>query len=191
MQNDFDKIGVKLAIISTDLLDRHKSWKKSLEEMSFKGRDPVKIKFPFIDDNSRTVSQLYGMISPDVNATKSVRGVFIIDPENKIELILFYPMNLGRNMEEIKRTVIALQTAHKENVLMPANWNPGDDVLLPYISAAQADKLDDPGFKDNYNLTDEVWSPLYNEFQDATMPSNVSSPDIYSLSWYMFYKKNE
>jgi peroxiredoxin 2/4 len=191
MQNDFDKLGVKLAVVSTDQLDRHNSWKKTLEDISFKGREPMKIKFPFIDDNSRTISREYGMISPRVNATKAVRGVFIINPENKIELIQFYPMNLGRNMDEIKRTVIALQTAHSGQVLMPANWNPGDDVLLPYINKTQAAQLGKTGTSEIYSLTDDVWSPGFNEFQDAAQQETQSSPDVYSISWFMFYKKNE
>ena len=95
------------------------------------------------------------------STTKDVRGVFFIDPEDKIEAIFFYPMNVGRNMDEIKRTLIALQTAEKYDVLIPANWNTGQDVMIPSPkTSSDADKL------------------LKN------LP-----PELYYLTWYMWFKK--
>lgn len=111
MQKDFDKLNVKLVILSTDTLYAHVIWERALEKVSYKDRNPVKIKFPMIDDNRLTVSKKYGMIHPNISTTKGVRGVFIIGPKNKIEAIFYYPMNIGRNMEEIKRIVVALQAA--------------------------------------------------------------------------------
>jgi peroxiredoxin (alkyl hydroperoxide reductase subunit C) len=72
------------------------------------------------------------MLHEQVSSTRDVRGVFIVDPNDKIRYLSFYPMEIGRNIDEIERTVIALQTADKEKVLAPANWNPGEDVFLPY-----------------------------------------------------------
>ena len=191
-QNDFDQLGVKIAIISTDDLSKHYGWKKSLEEVSYQGREPVKIKFPFIDDKNRVISKSYGMISPLVNATKAVRGVFIIDPENKIASINFYPMSVGRNTEEIKRTLIALETTRNQKVLMPANWQPGKDVLLPYLSQSQKEELQNSALASNplTQVDDDVLTPYFDEYRDTTLPQyNLDSPDIYSLTWYMFFRK--
>ena len=192
MQNDFDQLGVSLAIISTDLLSRHVAWKKSLEEISYQGQKPVKIKFPLIEDSDRRISNSYGMISPKVNDTKGVRGVYIIDPENKIASINFYPMSVGRNMAEIKRTLLALQTTQKQQVLMPANWNPGDDVLLPYLSDAQRLKVENNPVESDplLQLDNDVLYPYFDEYRDNNAPQyNTESPDVYSLSWFMFFKK--
>jgi peroxiredoxin 2/4 len=130
-QDDFDKLNVKLAVISTDPNDEHIQWKKAMEEINYQGRGQVKIKFPLIDDDKLVVSRQYGMIHPSSNSTKDVRGVFILDPDDIIQAIFFYPNNVGRNIEELKRTVVALQTARANNVMTPANWQKGNDVLIP------------------------------------------------------------
>jgi peroxiredoxin 2/4 len=161
MQNDFDKLGVKIAIISTDTLPNHINWKKSLESLAYKNRASVKIDFPLIDDNTWNASKEYGMLHSPTSTVKDVRGVFIIDPKNKVRAIYFYPMEVGRNMDEIRRTVIALQTADKEKVLIPSDWRPGDDVLLPYVkSSAESENL-----------------------------GSSSNLDTYKVSWYMLFKK--
>jgi peroxiredoxin (alkyl hydroperoxide reductase subunit C) len=131
-QDDFEKLGVKLFVLSTDTLYQHQSWVKTLDTLKYKQRTPVAINFPLIDDNKKSVSKMYGMIHPEISSTRNVRGVFIIDPKDKIRAIFFYPMEIGRNIDEIERTVIALQTSDKENVLTPGNWKPGEDVFLPY-----------------------------------------------------------
>ena len=131
-QDDFEKLGVKLFVLSTDTLYQHQTWLKTLDTMKYKQRAPVAINFPLIDDNKKYVSNLYGMIHPEISSTRNVRGVFIIDPKNKIRAIFIYPMEVGRNLDEIERTVIALQTSDRENVLTPGNWKPGEDVFLPY-----------------------------------------------------------
>jgi peroxiredoxin (alkyl hydroperoxide reductase subunit C) len=162
MQNDFDKLGVKLAVVSTDDLESHNNWKKSMETLSYKNRKPVTIKFPLIDDKSKVIAKEYGMIHPNTNTTEDVRGVFIIGPKNKVRAILFYPMQVGRNIDEIKRLVIALQTISNDVVLTPADWQPGGDVLLPYV------KSEDKG---NSKVTSQ------------------NNPNIYQVAWYMTFKK--
>lgn len=194
MQNDFDELGATLAIISTDQLSRHYAWKKALEEISYQGRQPVKIKFPLIEDMDRSISNSYGMISSKINATKGVRGVFIIDPENKIASINFYPMSVGRNMAELKRSLVALQTTQKQQVLMPANWNPGDDVLLPFLSDAQRLKVENNPVESDplLQLDNDVLYPYFDEYRDNNVTQySVESPDVYSLSWFMFFKKTQ
>jgi peroxiredoxin 2/4 len=161
MQTDFEKLGVKVAVISTDALDTHYSWKKSLESISYSGHDPVKIKFPLIEDKDKLISSQYGMLHQSNFSSIDVRGVFIVDPDDRIAAIFFYPSKVGRDFDEIKRTVIALQTAEKEAVLTPANWKPGSDVMLPYLSS---------------NM----------EADDA---SSSDDPTIYKVSWYMWFKK--
>ncbi|NLE35216.1 MAG: redoxin domain-containing protein [Bacteroidales bacterium] len=128
-QKEFDELNVKLAVISTSPLDSHKAWKKALEEIEWKGQDRMKIKFPLIDDDSRLISREYGMIHPAIHGTRSVRGVFIIDPDNVIQAIYFYPMNVGRSSEELIRSVKALQAA-KGALMTPSDWQAGDDMII-------------------------------------------------------------
>lgn len=160
MQDEFEKLNVKLVVISTDTLQKHFMWKKALEETTYKGKAPVKINFPLVDDNRMAVSRSYGMLHIPASTTKDVRGVFIISPENKIEAIYFYPMNIGRNMEEIKRTVIALQTAGtgKDRYLTPANWQLGDDVLVPQFPYTEKQLKANPDLKlAYYNVGSFMW----------------------------------
>jgi len=130
LQNQFDKLGVKLVVVSTDRLETHVQWKKALEALKLDNQEMVKIKFPLVDDDNIAVSKLYGMIHPETNSTRSVRGVFIIDPNNIIQAIYFYPMNVGRSTDELLRMVTALQISAKEKVFTPANWKEGKDVLV-------------------------------------------------------------
>ena len=89
------------------------------------------MKFPLIEDIRMEVANKYGMIQPGQSNTQAVRAVFVIDPESKIRLILYYPLSTGRNFDEIKRVIQALQKADAENVATPADWRPGDDVIVP------------------------------------------------------------
>lgn len=161
-QAEFENLGVSLFVVSTDTLEKHINWKKSLETVSYLGRDPVKIKFPLIDDANKSIALKYGMLQSETDNTKDVRGVFIINPDNKVAAIFFYPNNVGRNIDEIKRTVEALQIATLNMVLTPANWKPGDDVMVPYMHG----------------------------IDDATVQSDNHDPDIYAVTWYMLFKKS-
>jgi peroxiredoxin (alkyl hydroperoxide reductase subunit C) len=92
------------------------------------------------------VSKLYGMLQPGESETAAVRAVFIMDPEGKVRLIMYYPLNVGRNMDEIKRSLLALQTSDEHKVAMPLNWQPGDKVIvgapktIEALAARKADK---------------------------------------------------
>ena len=132
MQKEFNALGVKLAILSTDPLDLHRSWERSMNDLLVKNRPGLQIEFPLIDDHELLISNKYGMVSPEIDSRRTVRGVFIIGPDNKVEATFFYPNTTGRNLEEIKRTVIALQTAKEHRVVTPVNWQKGDEVLVPY-----------------------------------------------------------
>lgn len=167
MQDEFEKLGVKVAVISTDPVGMHKQWKKSLESLDIDHKGTVKINFPLIGDDNVTVAKLYGMIHPENNSTRSVRGVFIIDPDNVIDAISFYPMNVGRNIGEILRTITALQTSARlssvdSKVLTPANWTEGKDLLITLPPKADQSS------------------------------STSSVPDgYYSPVWYMWFKKGQ
>lgn len=160
MQMDFESLNVQIVVLSTDELKMHLLWKKEIEATKYKNKEPVQINFPLIDDHNRTISNQYGMLHKSVSGTKDVRGVFIINPENKVEAILFYPMNLGRNMDEIKRAVIALQTSGTGNnrYLMPANWKIGDDVLVSHFPYTNAEITANPDLKLlYYNVGSFMW----------------------------------
>lgn len=158
MQNDFKKLGVKMAIISTNDLALHKMWKMHLEELDYKGRGPQKIYFPLCDDHSLTISKAYGMLHEPVSTNKDVRGVFIIDPNNVIRSINFYPMQIGRNMKEVERIIEALQTADHLAVVTPANWNVGDDVMVGHFPFTDQQITENPSLKnDFYNVGDRIW----------------------------------
>lgn len=160
MQDEFEKLNVKLVVLSTDTLLKHFMWKKELEELTYKDKSPVTIKFPLVDDNRMLISQQYGMLHLPISSTRDVRGVYIINPQNKIEAIYFYPMNIGRNMAEIKRTVIALQTAGsgKNHYLTPANWQEGEDVMVPNFPYTQKELIANPDLKNSfYNVGSFMW----------------------------------
>jgi peroxiredoxin (alkyl hydroperoxide reductase subunit C) len=151
MQEEFDKLGVKIVVISVDELSTHNEWKQYMEDILLKSEGyPVIIHFPLIDDYNTRVSNQYGMLHAWENETRDVRGVFIINPENKIQSITFYPNNIGRNLEEIKRLILALQTSEKDQVMTPANWNYGDDVLMKYLPYSESDLKENPDLKDQY-----------------------------------------
>jgi peroxiredoxin 2/4 len=130
MQDDFKKLKTQLIVISTDGLSSHIEWVRSIESIMSSGSDSIKIKFPLVADPDLKISKLYGILNPDSASRKDIRGVYFIDPENQIQAFFHYPESVGRNMEEIKRTLIALQTEEQHDVSLPANWQPGDDVLV-------------------------------------------------------------
>jgi peroxiredoxin 2/4 len=158
LQSDFEKLGVKVAVISVDKLDTHHSWKAHLEDMDYKSRGKQKISFPIIEDPKAMVSEQYGMLHEQAGTSRDIRGVFIIDPRNIIRSVNFYPMEVGRNMEEIKRLVVALQLSDKENVITPANWKNGEDVLIPHFPYTAEQLSANPEIKnDYYNMGGQLW----------------------------------
>ncbi len=158
LQKNFNNLDVKIAIISTDNLEQHKMWKSYLEELDYKGRGPQTISFAIIDDYNKSASRLYGMLHEPTSTNKDVRGVFIIDSENIVRSINFYPMQVGRNMDEIVRIVEALQTVDQEKVLTPANWEKGGDVMIPYFPYTMDQLAEKPELKDEYySMGNRMW----------------------------------
>jgi peroxiredoxin (alkyl hydroperoxide reductase subunit C) len=158
MQKDFDRLGVKIAVISTDGVEQHNAWKAHLEELDYKGRGTQKINFPILDDQDASASKVYGMLHEPESTNKDIRGVFIMDQNNKVRSINFYPMEVGRNMNEIVRIVEALQTTDEAKVLTPANWNKGDDVMVPYFPYTKKQLAVNPDLENEfYNVGNRMW----------------------------------
>ena len=129
MAEEFAEINTKLIGLSIDSLHSHLAWSRSIEDIDLDGNGTVKVKFPIIADISMAVAKKYGMLQT-VAKTQTVRAVFIIDPDGYIRTILYYPMSTGRNLPEIKRIILALQKHDEDNVSTPANWQPGDNVVV-------------------------------------------------------------
>ncbi len=144
-QDEFKELGAQIVIISVDKMASHVNWKADLESISYKERGQLQIDFPFVVDSSSAISRSYGMIDTKAEERKSVRGVFFIDPENEIRAFQFYPNEVGRNTNEILRILKALQTQQShENIVMPADWQPGDDVMVPFLSEEDKKELQKP-----------------------------------------------
>ncbi len=132
MQEDFRKLNTELIGLSIDSIYAHIAWLRTIKEkIEFKGMKNVEVNFPVIEDLKMDVSKKFGMVQPNASTTQAVRAVFIMDPEATVRAILYYPLSTGRNMDEIKRMIIAMQKADKEQIATPANWEPGDDVIIP------------------------------------------------------------
>lgn len=131
MEEQFAEANCKLVGLSVDGLYSHIAWLRTIKEkIEYKGMKDVEVKFPLIEDITMDVATKYGMIQPGESNTKAVRAVFIIDPKGIIRTIIYYPLSLGRNFDELYRALIALQTADAFEVATPADWRPGDDVII-------------------------------------------------------------
>lgn len=123
---EFDALNTELLGLSIDSIHAHLGWVNNVRE-----KTGVYFDFPIIADIDMKVSKLYGMLQPNESETAAVRAVFFIDPIKKIRLIMYYPLNVGRNMDEILRALDALQTSDKYSVAMPLDWKRGDKVIIP------------------------------------------------------------
>jgi alkyl hydroperoxide reductase subunit AhpC len=133
-KDEFDTRGVKAIAISVDPIESHNGWAQDIAEVG--GTD---LNFPLIADPDRKVSQLYDMIHPGEGDTSTVRSVFIVDPKNKVRLILTYPKSVGRNFGEILRVIDALQLTDAAPVSTPVDWQPGDRIIVaPTMSTDDA-----------------------------------------------------
>lgn len=124
--DEFERKGVALLGCSVDSIYSHIAWARNIQD-----KFGVKIRFPVIADLDQRVSRLYGMIHEPSGNTTTVRCVFFIDPKRILRAMIYYPMNVGRNFDEIMRVIDALQMADANKVACPANWKPGEDVIVP------------------------------------------------------------
>lgn len=163
MINEFKNLNTELVGLSVDSLYSHIAWLRKIQELEWNGKKNINVTFPLIEDIKMEVAKAYGMIQPGQSTTQAVRAVFIIDPNAKIRSILYYPLSTGRNFDEIKRIILALQKADKDNVATPADWRPGDDVIIPTAGSCGVAK----------------------ERMDA------KNEDQYCLDWFMCFKKEK
>jgi peroxiredoxin (alkyl hydroperoxide reductase subunit C) len=132
MEKQFADANCKLVGLSVDGLYSHIAWLRTIKEkIEYKGMKNVEVKFPLIEDITMEVAKTYGMLQPGESSTKAVRAVFFVDPKGIIRTIIYYPLSLGRNFDELYRVLIALQTADAFSIATPADWRPGDDVIVP------------------------------------------------------------
>jgi peroxiredoxin (alkyl hydroperoxide reductase subunit C) len=132
LEEKFAQINCRLVGLSVDGLYSHIAWLRTIKEkIEYKNMRDVEVKFPLIEDITMEIAKTYGMIQPGESSTKAVRAVFFIDPKGIIRAIIYYPLSLGRNFNELFRVLIALQTADKFSIATPADWQPGDDVIVP------------------------------------------------------------
>ena len=163
MEEEFRQMNVALLGLSVDSLYSHIAWIRKIEELEWKGMKNIKINFPVIADLNTKVSTLYGMLQPNVSSTQAVRAVFIIDPEGIIRSIVYYPLTTGRNFQEIKRMIQALQKSDETHNSTPANWQPGDDLI--------------------------VSTPITVAAAEAGMAS--TNEDEYALDWFLRFRKDK
>ena len=163
MIQEFKDLNTELIGLSVDSLYAHIAWLRKIQELEWNGISKPEVTFPLIEDIKMDVARKYGMIQPGASTTQAVRSVFFIDPKGKIRAIIYYPLSLGRNFDEIKRVILALQKADADNCATPANWRPGDDVIVPTAGSC------------------------------GTAKERVESkdPDMYCLDWFMCFRREE
>lgn len=165
MQEEFDKLNVALIGLSVDSLYSHIAWVRAIEQMEWNGMKNIKIRFPVIADLNTKVATKYGMLQPNVSSTQAVRAVFVIDPKGIVRSITYYPLNIGRNFDEILRMVKALQKSDADHCSLPANWQPGDDVIVP--------------------------TPITVEATEELMNTVSENEDEYALDWFLRFRKDK
>lgn len=141
LKEEFARRNVKVLAVSVDPLDKHLGWRNDINETQ-----QCSVDFPIIADENRTVANLYDMIHPNASETFTVRSLFIIGPDKKLKLSITYPASTGRNFHEVLRVIDSLQLTAKYSVATPANWEPGQDVIVvPAVSTEDALKKFEKG----------------------------------------------
>lgn len=163
MIDAFKAINTELVGLSVDSLYAHIAWLRRIQELEWKDMKHVNVTFPLIEDIRMEVANKYGMIQPNASNTQAVRAVFVIDPNGKIRTILYYPLSTGRNFDEIKRIILALQKADSDHCATPADWRPGDDVIVPTAGSCGT----------------------------ARERMENQSEDQYCLDWFLCFKKSK
>jgi peroxiredoxin (alkyl hydroperoxide reductase subunit C) len=162
MMPEFKALNCELVGLSIDSHYAHIAWLRTIKEkIKYKNMSNVEVTFPLIADVKMDVAKRFGMVQPAASDTQAVRAVFLIDPKGKVRAILYYPLSNGRNFSELKRLLIALQTSDAHGCATPADWQPGDDVIVP-----------PPG-------------------SCGTAKERVEKParDAYALDWFITFKK--
>lgn len=155
MHEEFKALNTELVGLSVDSIHAHLGWINAIKSYTWEGIENPVVKFPVIDDIKMVVANKYGMIQGESD-TAAVRAVFFIDPNGIMRTILYYPASLGRNFAEIKRILIGLQKTDKDHVALPADWEPGKDVILPPPGTSEAveNRVAEYGSKEGYKQLD-------------------------------------
>lgn len=136
LAEEFAKRNVKVLAVSVDPLDKHEGWVKDINETQ-----NTTVNFPIIADADRNVATLYDMIHPNASATATVRSLFVIGPDKLVKLMIIYPASTGRNFHEVLRVIDSLQLTANYSVATPADWKPGEEVIVvPAVSTEDAIK---------------------------------------------------
>lgn len=155
MAEELRALNCELIGLSIDSIYAHIAWLRTIEErIEWKGHKNTRVEFPVIEDITMEVAHRYGMLQPGASSTQAVRAVYFIDPKATIRAIIYYPLSCGRNFDEIKRLLVAMQTADEHGVATPADWRPGDEVIIPTPGScgAAADRVAAAG--DDYRCLD-------------------------------------
>ncbi len=172
MEDQFKAYNTDLVGLSVDGLYSHIAWLRTIKDkMEFRGWKDVEVTFPLIEDITMEVSRKYGMIMPGEASTKAVRAVFIIDPQGVIRTIIYYPLSTGRNFDELLRVVKALQTADAFNVATPADWRPGEPVIVPTAGSCGVAKDRMAGQEEGVTCVD--WFFCTKEISEETVESTI------------------
>lgn len=163
MAEEFKKLNTELLGLSVDSLFSHIAWIRKIEELDWNGIHKIKIPFSVIADLNMKVANKYGMLQPNVSSTQAVRAVFIIDPLGIIRAMIYYPLTTGRNFDEIKRLILALQKADSDHCSTPGGWIPGDDVIIPTPTTCE----------------------------DAEKGVSSSNQEEYTLDWFLRFRKEK
>lgn len=163
MMDEFKAMNTELIGLSVDSIYAHIAWLRKIKEIEYNGMKDIEVTFPLIEDIKMDVANKYGMIQPGQSNTQAVRAVFVIDPKGIIRLILYYPLTTGRNFDEIKRVIQALQKSDSDGVATPADWRPGDDCIVPTAGSCGT----------------------------AKERMETKSEDTYCLDWFMCFKKEK
>ncbi len=154
MAEDFEARNCQLIGLSIDSNYSHIAWLRKIKELEWNGLSDIEVRFPVIADLKMDVAHKFGMLQPNEDDTHAVRAGFIMDPEAKVRAILYYPLSNGRNMDEIMRLLVAMQTSDEHGGATPANWVPGDEVIVPPPgSCGQAEERVE-GAGDDYRCLD-------------------------------------
>ena len=143
LKDEWEKRNVKVIALSVDPVEAHEKWQRDIEETQ-----RCSVYYPILADANEKVSSLYGMIRHECDPTVTVRAVFVIDPSRRVRLILTYPPSTGRNFAEILRAIDSLQLTDRRSVATPANWEPGQPVVIsPKLSDEEASRLYPQGYR--------------------------------------------
>jgi peroxiredoxin (alkyl hydroperoxide reductase subunit C) len=148
MAEEFRALNCELIGLSIDSIYAHIAWLRTIQErIEYKGMKNVRVEFPVIEDLTMEVAHKYGMVQPGASNTQAVRAVYFIDPKATIRALVYYPLSNGRNFDEIKRLLVAMQTSDEHGVATPADWRPGDEVIIPTPGScgAAAERVADAG----------------------------------------------